>query len=108
MRWKHRIVVAGVLSIAIAVSPARAYAWGNEDHEIIALIAQNFLSAAARQKVDALLTADTDTITAHDIRLIGNSSFGFASLKTRLALCVVDSALRRCAPTATRCTCIGQ
>ena len=55
MGWAHRIVAASILPIMIAASPARALAWGNEGHEIIALIAQSFLNAATRQKVDALL-----------------------------------------------------
>lgn len=67
MGGTHRIIAASILSIVIAASPARALAWGNEGHEIIALIAQSFLSAATRQKVDALLAADPDTATAHDI-----------------------------------------
>ena len=43
------------------------WAWGDEGHEVIALIAQSLLSPAARAKVSALLAADPDSLTAHDI-----------------------------------------
>jgi hypothetical protein len=44
-----------------------ALAWGNEGHEIIALIAQAHLDPPVRSKVNALLAADTDPLTAHNI-----------------------------------------
>jgi hypothetical protein len=46
---------------------APAWAWGDEGHKVIALIAQSLLNRSARQQVDALLAADTDSLTAHDI-----------------------------------------
>ncbi len=52
-----------VAAIALALSPmfARpAMAWGDEGHEIIALIAQTHLDPAVRKKVGALLAADPD------------------------------------------------
>ena len=51
----------------IALAPARALAWGYEGHKVIALIARGYLAPATRGKVDALLAADTDTLTAHDM-----------------------------------------
>lgn len=50
-----------------ALSPGPATAWGNEGHEIIALIAAHYLEAATRAKVAAMLAADPDNLTAHDI-----------------------------------------
>jgi hypothetical protein len=44
-----------------------ALAWGDEGHEAIALIATAYLTPVARKKVDAMLAADTDTLTAHNI-----------------------------------------
>ena len=45
-----------------------ARAWGDEGHETIALIAEHYLTSAAKAQVDALLAADTlNTLTAHDI-----------------------------------------
>jgi hypothetical protein len=58
-------VVAG-LSLNLSVSHP-AWAWGNEGHEVVALIAQAHLNPVARQKVNALLVADMDPLTAHDI-----------------------------------------
>ena len=51
----------------VLVAPASASAWGFEGHEIIATIARGYLTPAVRAKVDALLAADTDTLTAHDM-----------------------------------------
>ena len=45
-------------------APARA--WGDAGHEIIATIAHARLTPAARARVDALLAADTDPLTAPD------------------------------------------
>jgi hypothetical protein len=45
--------------------PVRA--WGDEGHEVVALIAQSRLDATARKNVDALLAADTDNLTAPNI-----------------------------------------
>ena len=50
-----------------ALLPAPAMAWGDEGHEVIALIAQARLDPAVRKKVGALLAADTDSLTPHDI-----------------------------------------
>jgi hypothetical protein len=49
------------------MAPAPAQAWGNAGHEVVALIAERDLKPAARQKVFALLAADTGTLTAHDL-----------------------------------------
>ena len=43
-----------------------AFAWGDEGHRIIAVIAYARLTPAARAKVDAILAADKDTLTAPD------------------------------------------
>ena len=48
-------------------APHPAFAWGVEGHEIIALIAERYLDPAVRAKVAALLAADTDTLSDHDI-----------------------------------------
>jgi hypothetical protein len=45
----------------------RALAWGDEGHEVVALVAQSFLEPDVRKRVNALLAADTDNLTAHDI-----------------------------------------
>ena len=44
-----------------------ALAWGDEGHEVIALIAQSHLDPAVLKKLRALLAADADDLTAHDI-----------------------------------------
>lgn len=53
-----------MLSLAAACP---AFAWGDQGHEVIALIAQSYLEPGVRRQVNALLSADTDTLTAHDI-----------------------------------------
>jgi hypothetical protein len=56
-------VVATLVFVATATQ--RAAAWGDEGHEVVALIAQTYLTPAVRKKVDALLAADSDPLTAH-------------------------------------------
>jgi hypothetical protein len=53
--------------LAGALLPGKAFAWDEEGHKIIALIADHYLDPAVKQKVDAMLAADTDTLTKHDI-----------------------------------------
>ena len=56
------ILIAGALLL-----PGKAFAWDEEGHKIVALIADHYLDPAVKQKVDAMLAADTDTLTKHDI-----------------------------------------
>ncbi len=51
----------------LAALPQKAAAWGDEGHQVMALIAQSFLDTDVRKRVNALLAADTDSLTAHDI-----------------------------------------
>src|SRR5215470_4716160 len=65
-----KTIVAGSLAFAIAINFVQtrpALAWGDEGHEVVALIAQSFLDTDVRKRVNALLAADTDSLTAHDI-----------------------------------------
>src|SRR5215467_16293490 len=65
-----KMIVAGSLALALAtnfVQPRPALAWGDEGHEVVALVAQSFLEPDVRKRVSALLAADTDSLTAHDI-----------------------------------------
>src|ERR1700756_3213708 len=62
-----RLLLAGIFLTAALTSSRPAFAWGDEGHEIIALIAERYLDPAVRDKVAMLLAADTDTLTAHDI-----------------------------------------
>jgi hypothetical protein len=55
-----------MLALNVAVSTP-AFAWGDKGHEVTALVAQAYLTPAALKKVNALLSADTDTLTPHDI-----------------------------------------
>ena len=62
---QHLAAIAIATSLSLLPAPARA--WGNEGHEIVALIAYKHLTPAVRTKVDALLKADKDTLTKTDI-----------------------------------------
>jgi hypothetical protein len=65
---KHRLVpllVAGALCGAWV--PSTAFAWSAEGHKVIALIADHYLDPAVKKQVDAMLKADTDMLTKHDI-----------------------------------------
>lgn len=61
------LAVAVMLAGVAVLSPAPALAWGDEGHKIIALVAYARLTPAAREKVDAILRDDTDTLTEPDI-----------------------------------------
>jgi hypothetical protein len=58
----------GCLVFSCAVFPVtNANAWGNEGHEIVGEIAMHYLQPAVRQRVMAMLAADIDPLTAHDL-----------------------------------------
>ena len=60
------IGVIAFLTIAAFAGPA--HAWGDEGHEIIAVIARHYLAPAVAAKVDAMLSPDTtNVLTAHDM-----------------------------------------
>jgi hypothetical protein len=59
--------IFGLFVFCIALAPRPAFAWGDEGHEIIALVAERFLDPAVRERIAAMLAADTDHLTAHDI-----------------------------------------
>lgn len=56
-----------LLAMTSVALSAPAAAWGFEGHEIIATIARDRLTPAVRDRVDAILAADTDTLTAPDM-----------------------------------------
>lgn len=58
---------AALAALGFAIVPTSALAWGYEGHEVIAAIAEHYLTPAARARVDALLATDTDSLTPHDM-----------------------------------------
>ena len=58
------VLVAAVVALSF---PAGAFAWGYEGHEIVAAIARGYLTPQVQAKVDGMLAADQDTLTAHDM-----------------------------------------
>jgi S1/P1 Nuclease len=61
------LFLACALFAVVLTSPRPATAWGDEGHNVIALIAEHYLNPSVRAKVARLLAADTDSLTAHDI-----------------------------------------
>jgi hypothetical protein len=59
----HRGVLA---CIAILLMPPPLFAWGDEGHEIVGVIAYARLTPPVKKKVDVLLAADGDDLTATD------------------------------------------
>ena len=78
--------------------PHPAFAWGDKGHEIIALIAQNYLSPVSRAKVILLLAGNTDTLTDHDIAAEPQcwARLFFVLLRTPRNRKFADSALEEC------------
>jgi nuclease S1 len=59
---------AGFLcALALSLGANVAVAWGDEGHEVIGLIAEHYLTAAARARVAALLGGDDSGLVARDI-----------------------------------------
>lgn len=57
-----------ILSLSFAaLAPTAALAWGAEGHQIIAAIAEARLTPEARERLHAILAADTDPLTPHDV-----------------------------------------
>ncbi|MGA2707122.1 MAG: S1/P1 nuclease [Steroidobacteraceae bacterium] len=54
------------LQCLLLLLPIAAHAWGDEGHEIIALIAWNYLNPLVREKVTLLLSSDSSHLTADD------------------------------------------
>jgi hypothetical protein len=64
----RRFVVAlAFVACSLPLVPGRALAWGDEGHEVIALVADRFLETAVRAKITVMLASDADTLTAYDI-----------------------------------------
>jgi hypothetical protein len=61
-------LAAALLVLLIGVGGAGpVLAWGDEGHEIIAWIADAYLQPDVRRRVNAMLAADPDPLTEHDI-----------------------------------------
>lgn len=56
-----------VLSLALSGLSPQAQAWGDEGHEIVARIAEQFLKPGVKREVERLLASDPSDLTAHDI-----------------------------------------
>jgi hypothetical protein len=71
MNDRYPIVLKRGLTVAAALCastfPFAAHAWGFEGHEIVAAIAQAYLTPPVRAKIDQMLAADQDTLTTHDM-----------------------------------------
>ena len=57
-----------ILSVLLlTIAPHRAFAWGDDGHKTIVLIAERFLEPAIKAKITAMVEADTDNLTPHDL-----------------------------------------
>jgi hypothetical protein len=54
------------VAIIVIIPTPSLFAWGDEGHEIVGVIAYARLTPVIKKKVDALLAADTDNLTATD------------------------------------------
>jgi hypothetical protein len=55
------------MTIALLCNSRPVLAWGDEGHEVIALVAQSRLDPVARKNIDGLLAADIDSLTPPNI-----------------------------------------
>ena len=57
-----------ILSLLLLVAaPHRACVWGDDGHKTVALIAEQFLEPAVKAKITAMLGADPDSLTPHNL-----------------------------------------
>jgi hypothetical protein len=58
---------ARVLGLLVClITPSEAFAWGDDGHKTVALIAQQCLPPPVRKQITAMLAADTAPLTKHD------------------------------------------
>ncbi len=55
-----------VAALAVTTMPMHALAWGYVGHKLVAAVAWQYMTPAAREHVQALLAQDTDTLTPPD------------------------------------------
>jgi hypothetical protein len=55
-----------LVSIMAIIPTPSLFAWGDDGHEIVSVIAYTRLPPIVKKKVDALLAADEDNLTATD------------------------------------------
>jgi hypothetical protein len=79
IRIKCCFVLAG---LALLLQPLPSQAWGVTGHEVVAKIAQDHLTPRARDKIQALLSQDTDPLTEHDFVSISVWPDRFREAKT--------------------------
>lgn len=60
------VVAAGAAGAALGVSGA-ALAWNDMGHQVVAIIAEQYLVPAAKAQVQAMLQQDSDPLTVHDL-----------------------------------------
>ncbi len=63
----RRIWLITLVGGSLLCGTMKVYAWGDEGHEIVGLIADHYLTAGMRNKVNALLAQDASGLTAVDI-----------------------------------------
>jgi hypothetical protein len=61
-----KISVAVICVWLCLALPNSAFAWGDDGHKTVALIAQQCLTSTTKKTVDAMLAADSDSLTPHD------------------------------------------
>jgi hypothetical protein len=61
-QWLALSTMLGCILVLGSIS-TRAYAWGDEGHEVVALIAKHYLDPAVATKVNSILAGDTTHLT---------------------------------------------
>lgn len=62
-----KYTAATLLLALVCATPGTAFAWGDEGHEIVGLIAEHYLDPVAKQQVEALLAGDKSGLVSTDI-----------------------------------------
>jgi hypothetical protein len=62
-RWRPAVVLTLTMILALCGVTTPAHAWGDEGHEVVALIADHYLDPAVRTKVQGILAGDHTKLT---------------------------------------------
>ena len=61
-----RMIAAALGASMFMAFPQSAWSWGDTGHKVVALIATHYLPPPLMARINAMLAADPDNLTAHD------------------------------------------
>ena len=72
-RYTNSLMCGTYASVLLLILPVSAFGWGDEGHEVVALIANAYLSDVAKSRISELVTEDPQVFKMHDGRMTNSS-----------------------------------